>query len=168
MFYDTNRGVTFAFTPEGAPLPKRTQFQVTFESGVQAIAYKPESPNPWSRRRVAQIHPRIYGALDALAPEEMAKEPHTGYAIPVSDRTEAEEQMSKEWAAWKRNTLKVAKAELIRLLAAVLDEDIRPSQITFNIHAGCSCPCSPGFIVKDVDGLKGLASVWFTAAPKSE
>lgn len=166
MFYDTNRGVTFAFTPEGAPLPKRAEFQVTFESGVQAIAYKPEPPSPYSRRKL-QVHPRVYGALDALAPEEMAKEPHKGYAIPITDRTEAEEQMAKEWAAWKRVTLKAAKAELIRLLAAVLDEDIAPRQITFSIHAGCTCPCSPGFIVKDVDGLRNLDSIRFTAA-KSE
>lgn len=158
---NTNRDVTFTFeTADQADLSQGSAWRATFENGVQAIARYAPSADRYSRR--AQ-HPRVYGALNALAPEEMAKEPHKGYRIPMVDRTDAEEQMAKEWSAWKRRTVKVAKTELIRLLEAVQDEDIAPAQITFSLHAGCSCPCSPGFIVKGVAGLTDIIGIWFTA-----
>jgi hypothetical protein len=165
MFTDYNRGVSFIRRSGNL---KWGEWQINFEGDIQATAYCPAPPSPYSRARVIQVHPRVYGVLDTLAPAEMAKEPHRGYAIPLSNRTEAEEQMAKEWSAWKRATIKVGKAELIRLLEAALDEDIWPGQVTFSVNAGCSaCPCSPGFIVKNVEGLKGLSSVHFEKVSQS-
>ena len=161
MFTTENRGVTMTTevaTSSVNPLPKNVEWRVTFEDGVRLTAY---------RAGVAEkvrFEPRVYGALDALVPDMMLVEPYRDVAIPVAGRNRAEEAQSKAWAAWKRETLKVAKARLIQLLEAVTDEDIDPKQITFSQHAGCSsCPCSPGFIVKGVGSLHGYSSLWFEA-----
>ncbi len=160
MFTTENRGVTMVTEVASSAqsgLPKNAEWRVTFEDGVQAVGYHA------GVAAKVRFEPRVYGALDALVPDLMELEPYRGYAIPVSGRDRADELRSKIWAAWKRGVVAEAKARLIQLLEAVTDEDIDPKQITFSINAGCSsCPCSPGFIVKGVDSLHGLSSIWFT------
>lgn len=92
---------------------------------------------------------RVYGALNALVPELMAEEPHTDYAIPAKPETDEDVQKAAEWTAWKRRTLKAARARLLPILALIAGGEVDPKNVRFSTTAGCSCPCSPGFIVKD-------------------
>ena len=43
-------------------------------------------------------------------------------------------------------------------------------KVRWDRHAGCSsCPCSPGFVVEDIDGVKGDKGreIWLTVTPSS-
>lgn len=100
---------------------------------------------------------RVYGALDALVPELMALEPFTDLAIPLSSpaRSVEDNVRAAMWKAWQRETVKVGADRLVDLLRTAFATDVdgdtaypvpteRPK---FSTTAGCSCPCSPGFIL---------------------
>jgi hypothetical protein len=107
---------------------------------------------------------RVYGALDALVPELLENEPHTDKAIPFKvDREDfdteeaflAMKAAKSEYNSWRIRTTKAAKAKLLPLLAEFINSqpDIREAKYgnvlkaEFSRTAGCSCPCSPGFVL---------------------
>lgn len=127
-------------------LPAHVDHVVTFESGLRVKAVK---RGRGLTARAYTAAPRIYGALDMLVPHLMEEEPHTDKAIPMNPETPEDIQAAKEWKAWKSATLREAKVRLRPVLAALADrEDVAANELTFSVKAGCSCPCSPGFIYR--------------------
>lgn len=126
-------------------------------AGVKVAAHA----RTW-RERNPEKATRIYGAVDAFAAEQLAAEPYSGEhlydekiqpAMWAALGEDGQAEMTaklKEYRAWKRQTIKVARQGLTDLLTELAQTegwDIRDTKLTFSVHAGCSCPCSPGFIL---------------------
>jgi methylaspartate ammonia-lyase len=114
---------------------------------------------------------RVYGALDALVPELMAEEPYADMAIPSDPELAVDKLRARIWNSWRAG----ATAAGIEMMTAFLREvsenvvgvDVNPdatlAKVKFNQYAGCSCPCSPGFVLAgqvkstrtDVNGSTG-------------
>lgn len=131
-----------------ADLPGHILFVIEHE-GVKITAVKRGRDERGSFTKAT----RVYGAMDALAPELMALEPFTDYAIPMPsvDRSAEDNMRAKMWEAWKREATKVVADRLETLL-----EDVQRSghingvsRGKFSQKAGCTmCPCSPGFVLE--------------------
>lgn len=105
-------------------------------------------------KRAYRAATRMYGAVDSLIPALNAVEPDfTAY----TDENSSPEEIAAEkaWMSWRRRALKATKAQVVELLAA-LGEDT--AEATFSSTAGCSCGCSPGFIIKG--GSFGNVDLW--------
>jgi hypothetical protein len=87
---------------------------------------------------------RMYGACDALIPALNAAEPPY-VAYTDEDSTPEEIAAEKAWLSWRRRALKAAKAQVTELLAALGETK---AKATFSYKAGCTCGCSPGFVIK--------------------
>lgn len=62
-----------------------------------------------------------------------------------------DEQVDKAWKAYNRAELKVMRRyaqEALELLKA--DPEVK---LAYSRYAGCSCPCSPGFLLKGARGV---------------
>lgn len=106
---------------------------------------------------------RAYGALAAFVPGFDAEENRL-YAA-VTDHTKKDPALAK----FQRDSARTARARLLSVLPA-LAEALRASghsvsfkaldsglDARFSRKAGCSCPCSPGFVLNDlliVDGRR--------------
>lgn len=129
-----------------ADLPAHKLFVIEHE-GMTITAIKRRS----DERGYLTKATRVFGAMDALAPELMALEPFTDYSIPLAsvDRSAEDNMRAAIWGAWKREATKVVADRLEALL-----EDVQRaghingvSRGKFSQKAGCSCPCSPGFVL---------------------
>ena len=95
---------------------------------------------------------RVFGAVDALAPELAALEPKCIWHQP---ETEAEKLQDKVWNAWKSQTKKAASQRLSLLISQLAEKPCKgiefvlsdPAKNTFSSKAGCTCGCSPGFVL---------------------
>ena len=102
--------------------------------------------------RSYQSKSRVYGAIDTLVPDLNALEPQYVPEFVGYDYDDATRLKGKIWRAWRDGTKKVAQqrlADLMERLAAAQPEgvSIPTGDITFSYKAGCSCGCSPGFIL---------------------
>jgi hypothetical protein len=105
---------------------------------------------------------RVYGAPDALAADLLELEPFQGVSIPYTQETDAERVMAKTWAAWRNSTTKVVTERLRPILVGLADHlemGSALSSIKFSQKAGCSCPCSPGFVLGDRVLINGTTPV---------
>ena len=100
---------------------------------------------------------RVYGVLDALAPELTALEPYKTYSIPYAPETADDKVRAAIWNAWKRETVKETARRLQEVLVELnsaslyVDLPVTTQLPKFSIKAGCTmCPCSPGFILSKV------------------
>jgi|SRR5690606_33852976 len=137
-----------------ADLPEHRLFVIETETlTITAVRRGRDERGYWTKAT------RVYGALDALAPELMKLEPFAnnygeGYhSIPLAgpERSAEDDVRAAMWQAWSRATTKVGGKRLMELL----DEAVRAGYLTgvgtkakFSVKAGCSCPCSPGFILE--------------------
>lgn len=94
---------------------------------------------------------RVYGAVDALVPELNAElEKWTAPAVPsvtsqfMSEQPEEAKRILQGYNKARRACTREAKKRLTALLAAA---GIEAGVQGFSVYAGCSCPCSPGFIL---------------------
>lgn len=86
---------------------------------------------------------RMYGAVDSLIPGVNAEEPP--FAFSTEDSAPEVVAAEKAWLSWRRRALKATKAQVTELLAALGETT---AEATFSRTAGCSCGCSPGFVIK--------------------
>mgnify|MGYP003608556219 FL=1 len=133
------------------------EFQAVEIDGVLVSLSKKDMSK--SRNFLAKA--RVYGAVDALTPDLNALEP--AYPYRGSGATDADRLTEKLWDTWARVTKRTAEQRLSALLAKLVEawvEDWKFSDnvfknIKFSYKAGCSCGCSPGFILdgRVTDGI---------------
>lgn len=136
-------------------LPSNVAFRAETEKFIIKANYRTSADH----RSIAENRKttRVYGAMDALAPELIVLEPFAGnygedaYSIPLPDpdRSDADNVRAVMWDAWKRETTKVVAARLVALLAETIGEgyELPVKTPRFSQTAGCTCPCSPGFVM---------------------
>lgn len=140
-------------------LPVHVAFEIHTDDYVIKAVYR-RGDGARSHTREGQKKTRVYGALDALVPELMKLEPYTGadyYRIPAGPaeyRSAEDNVRAAIWNAWKRETTQAGAKALVELLSAAFSTAIGTEMITydgarpkFSQTAGCSCPCSPGFVL---------------------
>jgi hypothetical protein len=143
-------------------LPQNVAFEITTDDYVVRGRYRTgEEAKSWTRE--GRKTTRVYGALDALVPGLMKLEPFAGnygddaYAIPAGPaeyRSAEDNVRAAIWNAWKRETVKAGADALVKMLADVFATAINGTMVhfdgarpKFSQTAGCSCPCSPGFVL---------------------
>jgi hypothetical protein len=57
-------------------------------------------------------------------------------------------ELDAAWDAYNKHHVKLVKQAIIATLGRVVP-DIKPNEVSYSRKAGCSCPCSPGFIISD-------------------
>jgi hypothetical protein len=111
-------------------------------------------PREWgSGSRAWGAKSRVYGAIEALGADLAGMEPQW---VPEPKGVESDpvtKLKGKIWRAWRDGT-KAIVAERLSELASKLGTKVGPSvgelssaKVTFSYKAGCSCGCSPGFIL---------------------
>lgn len=96
---------------------------------------------------------RVYGAIDALAPECVALEPEWVHEVKGEVADPVTRVKGKIWRAWRDGTKAIAAERLSALIAKAIEdkvegfEHLTSAKVTFSYKAGCSCGCSPGFIL---------------------
>lgn len=105
-------------------------------------------------RRGYEAKARVFGAVDALVADLNEIEPK--YILRTDeDSTDVERVQEKIWLAWRDTTKKIAAQRLSVLLQRLVEADIEDvsfsddllDKVTFSFKAGCSCGCSPGFVL---------------------
>lgn len=110
---------------------------------------------------------RVYGALDTFVPGFDAEE--TRLILAITDHSVKD----KALASFQRAAVKTAKAALPGALEGLLEILAGSQRVTrggtelavkFSRTAGCSCPCSPGFVVDAQINVGGrTVDIWFDA-----
>lgn len=105
-------------------------------------------------RRSYEAKARVFGAVDALVADLNEIEPK--YILRTDeDSTDVERVQEKVWLAWRDTTKKIAAQRLSTLVSKLVEVGIEgvtfdlddPAKNTFSYKAGCSCGCSPGFVL---------------------
>ena len=97
---------------------------------------------------------RVYGAVDVLAKDIDLLEPDY-VAYTDENSTDVERVKEKIWLTWRDSMKKIAGQRLSVLLQRLVEADIEDvsfsddllDKVTFSFKAGCSCGCSPGFVL---------------------
>ena len=95
-------------------------------------------------KRAYRAATRIYGACDSLVPALNAVEPPY-VAFTDEDSSDEERAAEKAWLSWRRKALRATTAQVRELLAALGQQQ---AEAAFSYKAGCTCGCSPGYVVK--------------------
>lgn len=103
---------------------------------------------------------RVFGAVPTLAPAESI-ELDKWTETPVTHQFKEEQpeeaaRIMKGYSKAKRAVVRVAKAKLNDLLdvGTLGTQGVRVQ--SFSVYAGCSCPCSPGFVLDGVLRWNGV------------
>lgn len=96
----------------------------------------------------------LYGAVDVLAKDIDLLEPDY-VAYTDENSTDVERVKEKIWLTWRDSMKKIAGQRLSVLLQRLVEADIEDvsfsddllDKVTFSFKAGCSCGCSPGFVL---------------------
>lgn len=78
-------------------------------------------------------------------------------ALPLPKERGEDPENDRAYDGFNRRYIKAARAELKAVLAALAEAGMVDAGATasFSRHAGCSCPCSPGFILSARVRLNG-------------
>ena len=100
------------------------------------------------------------GAVEALAADLNALEPQW-VSEPVGVEVDAATKLKgKIWRAWRDGTKSIVAERLSTLIEKLIEQgviELPSAKATFSHKAGCSCGCSPGYILSDrveIDGWK--------------
>lgn len=124
----------------------------TFDFGQYRVKAIERSFADGSGQRSYWSKSKVYGAINALVPElnaELDRWTETPVTVQFKEDNPAEaERIMRGYNSAKRRTTKEAKMKLEALLGAMSDVfGVAPQVQTFSVKAGCSCSCSPGFIL---------------------
>lgn len=104
-------------------------------------------PRDWrGDRRTYYSKSRVYGAVEALAADLNSLEPEW---VPEPVGVEADDVTrlkGKIWRAWRDGTKAIVAQRLSELMEKLTDS-LPDYTVRFSYKAGCSCGCSPGFIL---------------------
>lgn len=142
-----------SFTYESADLPKPIAFIAT-DGRIRVTARHRRGREAQVYRREWAKPTRVYDVLDALVPTLMELEPFKDYAIPdVAPQHMSPEDRTRAamWNSWKNQVTKEGAKGLISILDGLVEchaiDSYGEKAPRFSFTAGCSCPCSPGFIL---------------------
>lgn len=112
--------------------------------------------------RTYRAKTRVYGAIEALAPDLTALEPEWVPETVGVDYDDATRLKGKIWRAWRDGTKK-AVAERLSALMEKATDSLSSYAVTFSYKAGCTCGCSPGFVLDGTieDGY-APADIWLS------
>lgn len=122
---------------------ERTSFVI---DGIR-VTLVPRSPA--GDRRTYNSKTRVYGAVEALGADLAALEPKRVFVESDS----ADKLRSKIWRAWRDGTKAIVSERLSELVSrlgtkvGISVSELSSDAVTFSYKAGCSCGCSPGFIL---------------------
>lgn len=134
-----------------------TTTTLTLSDGTAVeVSVQPRNIHDYSTRREYRAKPRIYGAVDALSANLVAQEPRY-VAYTDENSTEADREAEKVWRAWRKATLR-ATTKKVKEVAALLADDATQASVRFSYTAGCTCGCSPGYVLNGVP--VGNADIW--------
>lgn len=123
--------------------------RVTQIIGDVEVTLVPRDIRNGIRSRDYEKATRVYGAMN-LVPEleaELEKWTSPGVTFEMKrDQPEEAKRIMRGFNAAKRTAVGAATVLLNNLLEK-LETSARVKN--FSIHAGCSCPCSPGFILTE-------------------
>lgn len=148
--------MSIEITPS-ASLPKHVAFEAIVNDTVKITAisrgYDKTPAQAWAKSKA-------YDVAQVLAPELVALEPFTDYSIPFKPEDDDDKVRAGMWSAWKRETMKAAAWRLQKLIDTLVEcEEITTSfdaPHKFSHKAGCSCGCSPAFILGGHFKVKGV------------
>lgn len=86
-------------------------------------------------------------------PSEIEPEPTGPLCSDPTCSCRGREVDHKVWKAFNRRVTKVWRDELTTILADHWGVDPAEVKVRFSVHAGCSCPCSPGWVVESGHGF---------------
>lgn len=106
-------------------------------------------------RRSYNSNTRVFGAADALVKDLNAIEPEWVSEPKGVETDDVTRLKGKIWRTWRDGTKKVAGERLSALLDKLIEARVEnagfgaltSTESTFSYKAGCSCGCSPGFIL---------------------
>lgn len=127
---------------------------------IDGIAVKLVRRSSSGDRRSYMSKTRVYGAVEALAADLNALEPQW-VSEPVGVEVDAATKLKgKIWRAWRDGTKSIVAERLSTLIEKLIEQgviELPSAKATFSHKAGCSCGCSPGYILSDrveIDGWK--------------
>lgn len=140
-------------------LPKHVAFEAIVNDTIKIRAIRREygqtPAKSWAKSKA-------YDVPETLARELLELEPFQDYAIPFTPEEPADKVRAAMWSAWKRETMKTAGQRLQTLLDTLVkgleDDEVELSfdaPHRFSHKAGCSCGCSPAFILGGHVKVKG-------------
>jgi hypothetical protein len=132
---------------------------VTLSDGtVVGVKVIKRNPINYNTKREYRAKPRMFNAPDALVADLIAQEPRY---VAYTDENSTDEDRAAEqaWRAWRKATLRATTKranELVGILSNGTDAVAK-----FSYKAGCSCGCSPAYIVNGVD-IGSSADIWLS------
>ena len=103
-------------------------------------------------RREYAAKAQAYGVAEALAPELDALEPKY-IAYTDENSTDVQRVQEQMWRAWRDSTKRIATERLSQLIEKLQHVEglVMPqsADVKFSYKAGCSCGCSPGWVLSD-------------------
>lgn len=111
-------------------------------------------PRSGGDQRTYKSKSRVYGAIEALAPDLTALEPQW-VSEPIGQKSDDVTRLKgKIWRAWRDGTKAIVAERLSELVSklgtkvGINVDGLSSEAVTFSYNAGCaSCPCSPGYIL---------------------
>lgn len=156
-----------------ASLPKH----IVFEAIVGTVKIMAIHRTDYNRPNMMWAKSKAYDVANVFAPELVVLEPFTDYSIPFKPVDADDKVRASMWSAWKRETMKIAAQRLQEFLDLLeLECDAISTSFDaphrFSFKAGCSCGCSPAFILGGhfkVDGQVYPVDIYFEAVvPKKD
>lgn len=133
----------------------RHRYETTGRGGKALEAYAELTigwdPTQWTRRGLTtdegrwsrSNRVRIFWSEEYAG--DLTQEDIVGEQPDITIRGEDPES-DKAWDAYNRWEKKVAKEALVGVLSKAVGRKVLPNEVKYSRKAGCSCPCSPGFV----------------------
>lgn len=148
-----------------------TSREITFKHAGVTVRVRPRPFNVSQREYNSKT--RVYGAIESLASAKFA-EVERWTETPVTaqlERTNPREavRIMRGYRSARRAAVTESRVKLVELLAhlvTVLDGSEPPTVARFSTKAGCSCDCSPGFILNERVTVNGVPTdIWISEKP---
>jgi hypothetical protein len=155
-----------------ATLIQRTNRNIVVRVGEYTVNMIARSPYNTALRRASKT--RVYGALEILAPAEVAEVNRNAQTPDFMIENEAEREAHiAEYRRLVRAATRVARPKMIEMIAAAMlaagSYLTTAATATYSRGAGCACGCSPGFVLSERIIMAGQpVDVWIDAVKTEE
>lgn len=155
-----------------ATLIQRTNRNIVVRVGDYTVNMIARSPYNTALSRASKT--RVYGALEVLAPAEVAEVNRNAQTpdFAIESETEREAHIA-EYRRLVRAATRVARPKMIKIIAAAMGAAgsylTVDATATYSRGAGCACGCSPGFVMSERIIMAGRpVDVWIDVTKKTE